>query len=45
VSGLDALAKTVGKNWVRGVVLYAGASVIPFSENLHGIPIARLWEG
>jgi len=43
VGGLQALATAVGKNWVRGVVLYAGAETIPFSANLHGIPIRRLW--
>ena len=43
VSGLQALASAVGKNWVRGVVLYAGAEIIPFSANLHGLPIRRLW--
>jgi predicted AAA+ superfamily ATPase len=45
VRGLDALSKAVGKNWVRGVVLYTGTTVIPFSENLHGIPLSLLWEG
>ncbi len=44
VRGLDALSKAVGKNWVRGVVLYTGTSVIPFAENLHGIPLSGLWE-
>jgi len=43
VGGLQALASAVGKNWVRGVVLYAGADIIPFSANLHGVPISRLW--
>ena len=43
VGGLQALATAVGKNWVRGVVLYAGAETIPFSANLHGIPIRQLW--
>src|ERR1700677_1091677 len=43
VGGLQALASSVGKNWVRGVVLYTGAETIPFSANLHGIPIRRLW--
>jgi hypothetical protein len=28
---------------MRGVVLYASAEVIPFSDNLHGVPITRLW--
>lgn len=43
VRGLQALADAVGKNWVRGVVLYAGSEVIPFSSNLHGVPLRRLW--
>ena len=43
VRGLQALANATGKNWVRGVVLYAGTEVIPFSGNLHGVPLSRLW--
>ena len=43
VGGLQALASAVGKNWVRGVVLYAGAETIPVSANLHGVPIRQLW--
>jgi len=43
VRGLQALADVVGKNWVRSVVLYAGTEVIPFSANLHGVPLSRLW--
>jgi predicted AAA+ superfamily ATPase len=43
VRGLQALATAAGKHWVRGVVLYAGTDVIPFSANLHGVPIGRLW--
>jgi uncharacterized protein len=43
VRGLQALADAVGKSWVRGVVLYAGTEVIPFSANLHGVPLGRLW--
>jgi predicted AAA+ superfamily ATPase len=43
VRGLQALAATVGKNWLRGVVLYTGTEVIPFSANLHGVPMSRLW--
>lgn len=33
VRGLLALITAVGKNWVRGVVLYTGTEVIPFSVN------------
>jgi len=43
VRGLQALANTAGKNWLRGVVLYAGSEVVPFSGNIHGVPMSRLW--
>lgn len=43
VRGLQALADAVGKNWIRGVVLYTGTEVVPFAANLHGVPLARLW--
>jgi len=43
VRGLRALADEVGKNWLRGVVLYAGKEVIPFAANLHAVPLSRLW--
>lgn len=41
--GLQALAKAAGKRWIRGVVLYAGADVIPFAANLHGVPVSHIW--
>lgn len=43
VRGLRELADAVGKNWLRGVILYAGREVVPFASNLHGIPLASLW--
>lgn len=43
VRGLQALANTAGKSWLRGVVLYAGSEVVPFSSNIHGVPMSRLW--
>lgn len=43
VRGLQALASEAGKKWVRGVVLYTGNEVVPFSSNLHGVPITQLW--
>jgi hypothetical protein len=42
VRGLQALANTAGKNWLRGVVLYTGSEIVPFSANIHGVPIDRL---
>lgn len=41
--GLRELADAVGKNWLRGVILYTGKGVVPFASNLHGIPLASLW--
>jgi uncharacterized protein len=43
VRGLQAMAAAAGKSWVRGIVLYTGAEVVPFAANLHGVPISRLW--
>ena len=43
VRGLQALANAVGKDWIRGVVLYSGTEVIPFAPNLHAVPLNRLW--
>ena len=43
VRGIQALATAAGKKWVRGVVLYTGAEVIPFANNMHGVPITHLW--
>ena len=43
VRGLQAMADAVGRSWVRGVVLYAGAQIVPFSAKLHGVPLARMW--
>jgi len=43
VRGLEALARAAGKRWIRGLVLYTGAEVVPFSRNLHGIPLPCLW--
>lgn len=45
VRGLHAMASAVGKRWIRGVVLYTGTEVIPFAENLHGLPLPLLWAG
>jgi hypothetical protein len=43
VRGLQALESAAGKKWVRGVILYTGAEVIPFANNRHGVPITHLW--
>ena len=43
VRGLQAMAASLGRRWVRGVVLHTGSGVIPFAANLHGVPLAHLW--
>lgn len=43
VRGLNALASTAGRRWICGVVLYTGTEIIPFGENLHGVPLSMLW--
>jgi len=43
VRGLQAMANAVGKRWIRGVVLYTGTKIIPFADNLHGLPLPLLW--
>jgi predicted AAA+ superfamily ATPase len=45
VRGLQALASAAGRRWVGGVVLHTGDQIIPFSENLHGLPVSQLWAG
>jgi len=44
VAGLRALREATGSRFVRGVVLYLGAEVIPYAENIHAVPMTALWE-
>lgn len=41
--GLKALADAAGDRFVRGVVLYAGNTAVPFAENLMALPMPSLW--
>ena len=41
--GLKALAEVAGDRFVRGIVLYAGETVVPFARNLLAIPVSSLW--
>lgn len=43
-SGLKALEESLGKHFVRGVILYAGRETIPFAGNMHALPINALWQ-
>lgn len=44
-SGLKTLKEALKKRFVRGVVLYLGAEIIPFGDNLHAMPLSVLWGG
>lgn len=41
--GLQTLADEVGKKFIRGVVLYTGSEVVPFTRYFHAIPVNTLW--
>ena len=41
--GLETLARLSGDRFVRGVVLCAGTTVVPFGRNLYQLPISQLW--
>ena len=43
VRGLQALAAVAGKRWFRGVVLYTGTEIVPFADDLYGLPLGLLW--
>jgi len=36
------LSESLGKNLLRGIVLYAGKAVVPFAENIHAVPLETL---
>lgn len=40
--GLKALQTAAGDRFLRGVVVYAGRTVVPFDQALHAIPLASL---
>ena len=41
--GLEVLAQLTGERFTRGVVLYPGATAVPFGRNLHALPMPQLW--
>lgn len=42
-NGLKELSLSVGADFACGIVLYAGAEVVPFGENLYAVPHGALW--
>ena len=41
--GLVDLARSIGKRFHRGVVLYTGREAVSFGANLHAVPVGALW--
>lgn len=42
-AGLKTLAQIAGDKFVRGVVLYLGQNVVPFSPRFWAVPVSGLW--
>jgi hypothetical protein len=40
---LKMFAESVGKRFVRGIVLHSGNQVVPFASNMHAMPLDALW--
>ena len=41
--GLKALAQAAVKRFVRGIVVHAGSTSIPFAPNLLALRVAEIW--
>ncbi|HJX27007.1 MAG TPA: AAA family ATPase, partial [Thermoanaerobaculia bacterium] len=37
------LSVALGRKFTRGVVLYTGDRVVPFSEKIYAVPVQALW--
>ncbi|GAB1693823.1 ATP-binding protein [Krasilnikovia sp. M28-CT-15] len=42
--GLRRLADRLGDDFIAGIVLYTGASTLPFGTRLRAMPVSALWE-
>ena len=38
------LSELAGDDFVRGVILYGGDTVVPIRENIHAVPLSCLWK-
>jgi uncharacterized protein len=43
-AGLRLMADELGKRFVRGVVLYLGAEIVPFTRTIVALPLSALWQ-
>jgi predicted AAA+ superfamily ATPase len=42
-AGLETLAETAGKRFVKGIVIYLGEHTVPYGDLLWAVPIDELW--
>lgn len=42
--GMRAFQEIAKKNFVCGIVLYAGKETVPFGDNLFAVPLSALWD-
>jgi len=41
--GLKNLAESLGKRFVRGLVIYSGENIVAFGDTLYAMPISGIW--
>ena len=41
--GRHHFRETVGKRFLRGILLYTGSSSVAFGPDLHAVPVSALW--
>ena len=41
--GMDALRQAAGRNFLRGIILYAGHETLPFDPDCWAVPLEALW--
>lgn len=44
LKGLRVLREAAGRRFHRGLLIYTGAEVVPFAEELHAVPVGAVWE-
>jgi predicted AAA+ superfamily ATPase len=43
-ANMNTLKETVGNNFLKGVIIYTGASLMQVSRNIWAVPVNYLWE-
>jgi len=44
LKGLKYLQETTGEKFQRGIILYTGKQIVPFSAKIHALPLNALWQ-